>query len=106
MGIRPNSQVYANPWGNADVGDGTVVVPTDSAVNDATLPINEGLYVGGAGAVAMVFAGGNGTPVVFTGVTPGTVFRGFRIIRIAATNVSQVAPCSAISERSPAMRTN
>lgn len=62
------------------------VTPADADL--PTLP-TKGLYVGGAGNVAVVMAGG-GAAVTFSGVSAGTVLA-IRVDRVNATNTTATA---------------
>ena len=48
--------------------NGVAVTPT----NGAKIPVTRALYIGGAGDVAVVFAGGGSTPVTLAGAAAGT----------------------------------
>lgn len=83
MPLRPGYQVYQEYLDNP-AGMFLTVTPSDSSVNDLTVPISVSIYVGGTGNVAVVMAGGDGTPVVFTAVPAGTTLP-VRAVRVAAT---------------------
>jgi hypothetical protein len=61
--------------------DGVAVTPSDSTVLDTT----RALYIGGAGAVAVVTKGG--TTLTFSAVPVGTVLR-LRVTKVMATNTT------------------
>ena len=64
------------------------MTPTDVTTGDATAPITIGVWVGGAGNLAVVMAGNDtATPVTLTAVPAGT-FLPLRAVRIASTGTT------------------
>jgi len=87
MAIRPTSQTYIGPGIDGPAGDAEVVVPTNATTGDATARISTGIYVGGAGNVHVIFAGGDPAGVLFTAVPVGAVLR-VRAVRVQAANTT------------------
>jgi hypothetical protein len=87
MAIRPTSQTYIGPGIDGPAGDAEVVVPTNSAATDPTARISTGIYVGGAGNVHVIFAGGTTAGALFMGVPAGTTLR-VRAVRVQAANTT------------------
>ena len=73
-------------WGGqiAPANIAEAVTPSDSAGDNWDRPTN-GIYVGGAGDVVVVFQGG--TSITFTGVAAGTILP-VSAVRIASTSTT------------------
>ena len=74
-----------NHQGATLAGDWQAVTPSDSASNNLNPGPCSGLYIGGAGNIALVSV--NGNVVTFIGVTAGS-FLPLRAVRVNATNTT------------------
>jgi hypothetical protein len=87
MSVRKNNEIYNGSELWAPAGNAIAVVPSSSNTNDATLPIAIGVYVGGAGNVDAIMAGGTGLVTTFVAVPAGAILP-IRVIRIAASSTA------------------
>lgn len=87
MALRPDYSTYRGGELFQPAGDAAVVVPTNTSTGDAAARISTGIWVGGAGDVAVVFAGGSGTAVVLSAVPAGTLLP-VRAVRVASTGTT------------------